>query len=243
MTGARPFPGRTGRSTIRELLVEVEPHVLPPRVEVARDLAAVVKALALLLVLAACAQKREEVPLARELTTVASGDPKARELVIKGWKLSRAAWQRTIVAPFEGLYDDYVRAFDAAVPALVEDLGRGGAITTRRHFAGDPLLTRGQVRARWVVPTQFPSEVAMRGDDAIDAVFVREGSRWRALVGIDAIVIEKTAALDATCAKELEHVGAKICQELAWAIADAAVRSDRRMLERSCALSRAQCVK
>lgn len=162
------------------------------------------------------------------------------------WKLARAEWNKIIVAPYTQLYDDYARAFDASVPALEASLtatkSKGErTLTSRPHYAGDPELTRGQARTRWALPVQYPALVAKLGDAPIDAVFVRVGNVYKAIVGIDTIVVEKTRALDASCAHYLETLGTKACQTIAWAIADAALRGDRARLSHSCSLATSQC--
>src|SRR5690606_5549543 len=99
------------------------------------------------------------------LGALAGADEAVRAREVSSWKLGRATWARTVVAPYDAVYDDYARRFDAAIPALVAALARPARVTTRAHYAGDPRLTVGQARARWALPVQYPSEVAaLHGD-------------------------------------------------------------------------------
>lgn len=162
------------------------------------------------------------------------------------WKLAREEWIQVVTDPFRGAYDDYVRAFDATLPALDAQIRAaradgGSRLASRPHYAGDPELTRGQARARWALPVQAPARVATLDGAPLDAVFVRIGDDYKALVGIDAIVIDKTRALDASCARYLEALGSKLCQTMGWEIADAALRADKPRLAHACSLAKGQC--
>jgi hypothetical protein len=77
----------------------------------------------------------------------------------------------------------------------------------------------------------------------IDAVFVRVGTRYKAIVGIDSIVIDRARALDASCATYLETLGTKMCQTVGWEIADAALRADKPRLAHACSLAKGQCAR
>ena len=90
----------------------------------------------------------------------------------------------------------------------------------------------------------FPSLVAEAGGVPIDAVLVPEGERWRALVGLDAVVRARVAALDPRCAARLALAGPTArCTEVGAAIADAALRTDRDRLAHVCRLAETLCGK
>jgi hypothetical protein len=117
----------------------------------------------------------------------------------------------------------------AELPALVDRLARPGPVTARRHFAGDLRLTPAEARDRWALPTLFPSLVAEAGGAPIDAVFVADGPAWRALVGLDQVVLARVAALDPGCAAHLALAGRPgHCADVGAAIADAALRAGGR---------------
>jgi len=178
------------------------------------------------------------------LQRVTAADEATRQREIAGWQLPAALWDRTVVAPYRPLHADYQRAFTAEAPALVARLAQGGAITARRHYAGDPRLTRPQARDRWAVPPLFPSLVAEAGGEPIDAVFVPDGARWRALVGVDAVVRARVAALDPGCAANLALAGpAGHCTDVGAAVALAALRNDHDQLAHVCRLAEALCGK
>jgi len=178
------------------------------------------------------------------LQGVMAADEATRQREIASWQLPAALWDRTVVAPYRPLHADYQRAFTAEVPALVARLARGGAITARRHYAGDPRLTRPQARDRWALPPLFPSLVAEAGGEPVDAVFVPDGARWRALVGLDAVMRARVAALDPGCAANLALAGpAGHCTDVGAAVALAALRNDREQLAHVCRLADALCGK
>src|SRR5262249_6636718 len=113
------------------------------------------------------------------------------------------------------------------LPALVDHLARPGPVTARRHFAGDPRLAPAEARNRWALPTLFPSVVAEVGGAPIDAVFIADGPAWRALVGLDQVVLARVAALDPGCAAHLPLAGPPgHCTDVGAAIADAALRAE-----------------
>lgn len=192
--------------------------------------------------LVAC-HRAEQPPatLVELLTSVTSAGPATRAQIIGAWKIDRDTWQRVTTDPYRGLYDDYVRAFDAAVPTLVTRLAHPGAIAVRPHFGGDPKLTLGQARARWAQPVQAPSEIAEIDGAPVDAVFVHEGTRWGVIVGIDTILREHASAMDPACAAFLERTTPKLCDDALWVVAEAALRGDRARFDHGCTLAANAC--
>lgn len=151
-------------------------------------------------------------------------------------KLDRATWDRVIVPEFRPLYDDYAAAFAVAPWS--------GAIATRKHFAGDPELTLGQARARWLVPVLFPSEVATAGATPIDAVFFRDGERWFALAGIDRVIRGRVDRIDPACGAAIDVPGAsKLCRDVSFVVAQTVLLSDPTRFHRACALAANACAK
>jgi hypothetical protein len=182
--------------------------------------------------------------LAGYLQTVAGADAATRQREAQAWLLDPGLWDATVVAVYRPLYAEYQRAFAAALPAMVDRLASPGPVTARRHFAGDPRLTPAEARDRWALPTLFPSLVAEAGGAPIDAVFVADGARWRALIGLDAVVLARVAALDRGCAANLALAGpAGHCTDVGAAIADAALRNDDDQLAHVCRLAETLCGK
>jgi hypothetical protein len=180
--------------------------------------------------------------LAGYLSGVAGAPDATRRDEIAGWMLDEPAWRRIVVDPYRALWPDYARRFAAAAAPLVERLSTPGAITARRHFAGDPRLTLTQARLRWAVPVLYPSAVAELAGAPIDAVFVHDGVQWRALVGLDAIVLDRVRALDAACGETLARAGPLgRCTEVGWAIAEAALRGDAHAFAHACQLAAPHC--
>ena len=192
----------------------------------------------LVLVAALVAACHREAPapatLEAYLSSLAGADEATRRDAVTSWKIDEAAWPRLTTDPYRAAYADYARQFALAAPALVARLAHRGAITTRPHFADDRRLTPGQARARWAQPVQAPSELAELAGAPIDAVFVRDGEHWRVIVGIDAIVRERAAALDPACAALFDALTPGVCADAAWVVAEAALRSDRPRFARAC---------
>jgi len=207
------------------------------------------RALAVVLaLLAGCRDEERSAPppqaprsLADYLTTIAGTDEASRTLEVAAWKLDEATWNRTVVATYRGAHADYLRAFDARSAALVAALANRGAITTRAHFAGDPKLTLGQAQTRWALPVQYPSELAELDGVAIDAVFVRDGDRWRAISGLEHVIRGRAHTIDPACALHLQAARLGRCAEVGWVIAEAALLGDRARLAHACSLAANLC--
>ncbi len=180
--------------------------------------------------------------LAAYLRTVAGADEATRAREVASWIVGETTWSRDIVEPYTALHGEYVRAFDAQMPAMIARLAPLGEITARRHFAGDLRLTPAQARMRWAVPVQFPSAVAELGGTPIDAVFLHDGAHWRALLGLDSIMLAHVAALDPACAKRVALAGPPgRCTEVSWLVADAALRAQPARFAHACTLATTLC--
>ena len=180
--------------------------------------------------------------LAAYLKTVAGADEQTRKREVSTWIVDETTWSRDVVEPYRTLYTEYVAGFDAQVPGLVAQLAPAGVVTARRHFAGDKRLTLAEARLRWAVPVQFPSVVAELDGKPIDAVFVHDGGRWRALVGLDPLMLAHVAALDPACEKLIERAGPSgRCTEVGWLVADSALRNDRQRFAHACQLASTLC--
>jgi hypothetical protein len=180
--------------------------------------------------------------LARLLGELAGADASARRDSVAGWELDREGFAKVVTAPYRRLWDDYHARFAAQSPKLVASLSRPGAITARWHFLGDTRLTPSQARLRWALPTLYPSAVAELDGAPIDTVFVHDGTGWRALAGLDASVLELVSHLDHHCGELLVSAGPPgRCTEIGWAIADAALRTDRMQFDHMCRLATSVC--
>lgn len=176
------------------------------------------------------------------LRPLAGADQATRQHAVTGWILDEAAWNRIVVPPYRALWKDYAARFDTVMPALVTRLADHGAVTTRRHYAGDARLTDAQVRVRWALPVQYPSMVAELGGAPIDTVFVWDGSGWRVLAGLDDLLIARVRALDPHCADLLVRSGPpNPCTEVGWYVADTALRGDPAGFAHACGLAANAC--
>jgi len=207
-------------------------------------------AVAILFVISACRGSPSGPPpgspeaLVAYLQTVIGAGEATRQREAATWQLPAALWDHTVVAPYRPLHADYQRAFAAELPALVSRLASGGIVAARRHYAGDPRLTLSQGRDRWALPPLYPSLVAEAGGVPIEAVFIPDGDRWRALVGLDTVVRARVAALDPACAANLALAGATgHCTDVGAAIALAALRTNRDELAHVCRLAETLCGK
>lgn len=155
------------------------------------------------------------------------------------WKLTAPAWQRIVVEPYRQYYAAYAQAFDADVPVTVAPRA---AIAVRRHYADDPTLTVGQAFTRWALPVLAESYVAIADGAPIDAVFVRDDNRWYAIAGLDRVIRDRVAHYDPTCAARM--IGsAPLCRQVAWSIADGALRGLAAEVAHGCGLAVTHCGK
>jgi len=201
--------------------------VRPPRGPTVRIARRARIALAALAALAACRRAPAPPPgtaedLAAYLAGLAAGDPEAAARELARWPLDRALWQRTVVGPYRAVWDQL--APEGRLRALRGELRRG-AVTARRHYAGDPRLTPGQFWQRWALPPLYPSFVVEIDGRPLDTVFLHDGVRWRALAGLDELIAARVRTLDPGCAALLDGVIASAaCASACWAVADAALR-------------------
>lgn len=184
--------------------------------------------------------------LAAYLAAVAGTDRETRAREVATWLVPEATWDRTLMPPYRALYADYAANFSARAAALVDALAPLAPVTARRHYAGDRELTLAEARLRWALPVQYPSAVADIGGAPIDAVFLYDGEHWRALAGVDELVLARVRALDATCAVELARAGPldgalRHCSEVGALVASAALRGARAELARACGLANTLC--
>ena len=194
-------------------------------------------ALAVALIAAACSRRvpERDGTLEEHLGAIAGADEATRREAVQRWKLDPEGWQLVTTDPYRNHYAEYAEQFDRLAAELVVQLAKPGSITIRQHFAGDPALTIGQARARWAQPVAAVSHIAQVDSTKIDAVFVRDRERWRVIVGVDTLVFQRTAAKDVACATRARGQWKGTCVDLAWFVADSALRDDDSQLTRACA--------
>ncbi len=204
------------------------------------------RALSVLAAAAACGRSPAPAPatadgLAAYIAHLAAGDPADAARELARWPLDRALWRRTLVEPYRDLWDELSPG--GRLRALGGEL-RPGAVTARRHYAGDPRLTPGQLWQRWALPPLYPSFVVEIDGRPLDTVFLHDGVRWRALAGLDERIRARVDALEPGCAAHLAGVVRSAgCASTGWAVADAALRKDRDQLVRACRLAANHCGK
>ena len=179
--------------------------------------------------------------LAQYLKTVAGEDQATRERAVASWRVPQETWNRTIVAPWKSLYGEYIAGYATTSHAMQDALASLDPVAARRHYAGDRALTIGEARLRWALPVQYPSMVATIGGRELDAVFVYDG-QWRALLGLDALVMAHVRALDASCAANLDRIEPLgHCNEIGFVVAAAALRGGGPELTRACHMAASMC--
>jgi hypothetical protein len=179
--------------------------------------------------------------LAKYLETIAGEDQPTREHALQSWIVPEATWERTIVAPWKSLYGEYIAGYATAERPIRDALASLDPVAVRRHYAGDRGLTIAEARLRWALPVQYPSMVATIGGRELDAVFVYDG-QWRALLGLDAIVMAHVRALDPSCAANLDRIGPLgHCNEIGFVVAAAALRGGGPELSRACHMAASMC--
>jgi hypothetical protein len=196
-----------------------------------------VRTLAVLLIVACGEPARRPAPDAAAYLAGVAGERNIE------WALDLASWKRIVVEPFQGLYPDYRRELARVLPEL-ERLRPTQTFASRAHFAGDPALTPGQARARWLLPTLFPSEVVTVDGKPLDLVFLRDGERWHAITGIDRILRARIDQRDPACGVTFDTPHpSKPCRDTAWMVADATLRNEPARIVRACAILQAACAK
>jgi hypothetical protein len=182
--------------------------------------------------------------LAEYLRSVAGTDQATREREVATWLMPEATWNKTIIIPWRSLYAEYAAHFAARAGETIAQLGSLDPVTTRRHWAGDRKLTLGEARLRWALPVQYPSMVAELGGHALDAVFIYDYDKqhWRALLGLDELVLDHVRALDPDCAAKLLLAGPLgHCTEIGFVVAAAALRGGGPELARACRMAATMC--
>jgi hypothetical protein len=152
-------------------------------------------------------------------------------------RLPAAALRALLVPPYRALADALATADLAPLAAA---LARPGPILVRRHYAGDPHLTPGELHLRWALPPLAEAYVVDVGGTDLDAIFVRDGDAWCVVPSLDPLLLPRVA--DPICRGYLRTATtASRCVELGWLVADQALRSDRDGEIRACALAAAAC--
>jgi hypothetical protein len=180
------------------------------------------------------------------LRGVRSLDPAALAAELDRWPLDRARWTATLVEPYRALFDDNRPAprLAALRAQLAAPSSPAAKLTARAHFAGDARLTPGQAQLRWALPPLYPSFVVELDGIPLDTVFLHDGTRWRALAGLDELLAARVRALDESCATYLAHIGeSHDCANAGWAIADAALRRNSERFTRACRIADNLCGK
>jgi len=189
---------------------------------------------ALILVLAAAACGSPSLPDEPGLDGLRAHLAAARrdpERAVDGWRLPEAGWRARVTAAYVEHWPDYAAAWASRRAALVTALRASDDAPTRRQYADDPGLSRGQIHLRWALPSDAPGAIA----PGLDVVFVHDGAHWRALVDLDALIERAAASAAPGCDAAYRALAPKPCADWAFAIADSALRAAAASTARACA--------
>jgi hypothetical protein len=140
---------------------------------------------------------------------------------------SAAEHDRIVTPPYRG-----AGAGDPAT--LRQALVVEGAVTVKILFADDATVPASLRRARPAVPVGRPPLVGFIAGDALPALWVFHGGRWRCLIDLDGVVTARIT--DATCRAAYERSERGRCLDFTGALAAAVLAADTATRDRLCTL-------
>lgn len=179
--------------------------------------------------------------LARVRASIAGADDRAAaaRAAIADWRVPAAAWPHLVTAPFRDHHAAYAAAFAAATDGVADELigwaRAADPIEVRWQYADDPALAPDQARLRVALPVGRPGAIAVVAGRPLTPVFAHDGRRWRALIGLDRIVVDRLAALAPGCALPYQAAAREPCLAMSAPTITAALAGDRAALDRACA--------
>jgi hypothetical protein len=175
-------------------------------------------------------------------------DPRAAAAaILAGRELPAAAWPELVSERFRPHRGEAAAAFAAAIPAAADELaalGRAAGalpIEVRWQYADDPQLAPAQARMRVALPVGRPGAIALAGGRPLAPIFVHDGARWRALLGLDDVVAARIAARDPACAAAYRAAAREPCLAMSAPVIAAALDPDAAGLARACGRLAAAC--
>lgn len=183
---------------------------------------------------------RDRATIARAIAGAdADGRADAARAVLANWRVPADAWPHLVTAPFRDHHAAYAAAFAAATDGVADELiawARAAApIEVRWQYADDPTLAPDQARLRVALPVGRPGAIAVVAGRPLTPVFAHDGRRWRALIGLDRIVVDRLAALAPGCALPYRAAAREPCLAMSAPTITAALAGDRAALDRACA--------
>ncbi len=175
--------------------------------------------------------------LDRDLATLAGADDRraAATALIDSWRVPAAVWPTLVTERFRPNYPAYADAFAAARPALAEALASiHGPVDVRWQYADDPLLAPDQARLRIALPVGRPGAIVTVAGRPLSPDFVHDGRRWRALTGLDQVIVRRLAARMPACVAPYQAAARPPCLAMSAPVIDAALADDAAELERAC---------
>lgn len=175
-----------------------------------------------------------------------AGDPRATAAaIVDEWELREPAWSRLVTAAFRPHHAAYEAAFEAAREQAIDELiarrPPPPEVAARVHYADDPALAPDQARLRVALPVGRPGAIVTVGGHPLAPIFVHDGRRWRALLGLDRVVTDRIAAGDEACVAPYRAAQREPCLAMSAPIITAALTGDASGLERACARLRGAC--
>ncbi len=180
--------------------------------------------------------------LARDVAAIAgaSQPDAAARAVLAGWQVPAEAWPALVTPPFRPHHAAYAAAFVAAAPAATGELralaagAATSAVEVRWQYADDPALTPAQARLRVALPVGRPGAIVTLAGRPLAPVFVHDGRRWRALLGLEQVIALRLAARAPACVAPYVAAAREPCLAMSAPVIHAVLADDDRELERAC---------
>ena len=173
--------------------------------------------------------------------------PAIAQALVDDWRVPEHVWPYVVTDAYKPRFAEADRAGAPeahALAARLVELARqpDHAVAARVQYADDPALSPAQIRLRWALPVGRPGVVVTIGGAPVDVVFAWDNRAWRALLGVDAMTLARVRTSDSRCAAQLRAAAAPgDCLDVAWMVADAALRDDDQRLARACRLAATAC--
>jgi hypothetical protein len=179
--------------------------------------------------------------LVRDLDRIARGpDPTTvAASVVAAWQVPARRWPTLVTAGFRPHHAAYAAAFAAEAPSVAAALVAARAtpsraIEVRWQYADDPRLTGEQARLRIALPVGRPGAIVVLDGQPLAPVFAHDGQRWRALLALERVIVDRLAADAPDCVAPYQAAHDGPCLAMSAPILEAALAGARGELARAC---------
>lgn len=159
--------------------------------------------------------------------------------VVAAWQVPARQWPTLVTAGFEPHHAGYAAAFTAEAPSVAAALVAARAtparaIEVRWQYADDPRLTGEQARLRVALPVGRPGAIVVLDGRPLAPVFAHDGQRWRALLALERVIVDRLAADVPDCVAPYQAAHDGPCLAMSAPIIEAALAAARDELARAC---------